>query len=240
MDRRLIAVVLLLAAALQNGAGLYAAETPLPAAAPFFKRLSPPGEAPVELRITQVRRGLNDAERRRLTAEYRHAEKVNAGRGPALPNLEQWLNEIIVRDVRLELSIDGTKKLLPQLERFESGLVGGRPNVVFDAARAGGRVLVLEYDAGNRLVIYGDPDAPGSKPYRIVPLPYEASPSRWFTRGVIEPSADGTTAKLRLFVMGPTRDEEEPALEADVDLVDEQKPAAIKVPAIKSYVSDDN
>jgi hypothetical protein len=219
MNRRFIVVGLVFAvAALQHGVDLDAAETPLPAAAPFFKRLSPPGEAPVELRITLVRRGLNDAERRRWTAEYRHAEKVNAGRGPALPNLEKWLNEMIVRDVSTELTIGGTKKLLPQIERFEFQMADGRPDETFDAARVAGRVLVLEYDTGDRLVIYGDPDKPDSKPYRIVRLANDKTPYRHYSRGVIEPSTDGRAAKIRLFVPNPARDGHQPALEAESQL----------------------
>jgi hypothetical protein len=233
--------MLLSGSAPPSGAGLYAADQALPETRELFtKRLSPPGEAPVELRLTQVRRRLNDAERQKLTDEYRHAEKVNAGRGQPLPNLERWLNEIVVRDVRAELTIDGAKKLLPPLERFELGILGERPNQVFDAARIGGRVLVLEYDEGDRLVIYGDPDVPGSKPPRIVYLGHEKTPHYGYSRGMIEPPADGAAVKIRFFVRGPARDEEQPALEADVDLVDEQKPAAIKVLPIKAYVSDDN
>jgi hypothetical protein len=223
MNQRLIALgVLIVRGFLQAGAGVHAGEKPLFVAAPITKQLSRPGEPLIELQITELRRGFSETERRTWTGKWPAIERANPG-FDGMPKLDDFLNDMVIREVRYDLLVGGNKKPLPPVPRSDHGN-GHGPFAVFDAVQAAERLLVLEKDNGeNQLIVYRVRNGRGSEPVRVVSLVRDNPDGRSYERGVIEPSTDGDKATVRLFIRDKL------ACEADVDLADEKKKPAIRL-----------
>jgi len=159
----------------------------------FTKKFSPPDKPLVELRIKEAIRGLSETERKTYADQWKEAERVNQGR-IAMPDLDDLLDDMLVREVHYELAVNGKMHALPPLPRTRLSKQAefGFPFVVFDAALIDGRLFILEKEGReNRLVRYYNIDKPGSSEPVSLTIAYDDHFGGFYGKGAVEKSAKG-------------------------------------------------